>query len=58
MSCLTMRAFDMSSCLGHELTKCFRGVMWAPTELLTADGYDLQFGTNVVGKRSLHPSSR
>ncbi|EPS99625.1 NAD-binding protein [Fomitopsis schrenkii] len=25
------------------------GVMWAPTELLTADGYDLQFGTNVVG---------
>jgi len=25
------------------------GVMWAPCELLTADGYDLQFGTNVVG---------
>ncbi|KAH9836617.1 NAD-P-binding protein [Rhodofomes roseus] len=25
------------------------GVMWPPRELLTADGYDLQFGTNVVG---------
>ncbi|KAI0932764.1 hypothetical protein AcW2_001294 [Taiwanofungus camphoratus] len=25
------------------------GVMWPPRELLTADGYDLQFGTNVIG---------
>jgi len=25
------------------------GVMWPPHELLTADGYDLQFGTNVLG---------
>ncbi|KAH9920280.1 NAD(P)-binding protein [Fomitopsis serialis] len=25
------------------------GVMWPPRELLTADGYDLQFGTNVLG---------
>jgi len=25
------------------------GVMWPPVELLTEDGYDLQFGTNVPG---------
>ncbi|KZT06203.1 NAD(P)-binding protein [Laetiporus sulphureus 93-53] len=25
------------------------GVMWPPRELLTEDGYDLQFGTNVIG---------
>ncbi|PCH33230.1 NAD(P)-binding protein [Wolfiporia cocos MD-104 SS10] len=25
------------------------GVMWPPVELVTADGYDLQFGTNVIG---------
>jgi len=35
----------------HELHVLFNnaGVMWPPTELLTADGYDLQFGTNVLG---------
>jgi hypothetical protein len=27
----------------------FSGVMYPPVEKLTADGYDLQFGTNVVG---------
>ena len=27
----------------------FRGVMIPPIEQLTADGYDLQFGTNVLG---------
>jgi retinol dehydrogenase 12 len=26
-----------------------RGVMNPPVEMLTADGYDLQFGTNVIG---------
>ncbi|OCB88245.1 NAD(P)-binding protein [Sanghuangporus baumii] len=26
-----------------------RGVMWPPIEMLTAQGYDLQFGTNVLG---------
>ncbi|KAI0072976.1 NAD(P)-binding protein [Panus rudis PR-1116 ss-1] len=25
------------------------GVMWPPVDQLTADGYDLQFGTNVIG---------
>ncbi|KAI5118804.1 hypothetical protein M0805_005146 [Coniferiporia weirii] len=25
------------------------GVMWAPMDMLTTDGYDLQFGTNVLG---------
>jgi len=25
------------------------GVMFAPTSHLTSDGYDLQFGTNVLG---------
>ncbi|CCM06317.1 uncharacterized protein FIBRA_08569 [Fibroporia radiculosa] len=25
------------------------GVMWCPVDLLTEDGYDLQFGTNVIG---------
>ncbi|GBE78541.1 Uncharacterized oxidoreductase [Sparassis crispa] len=25
------------------------GIMWCPIELLSADGYDLQFGTNVIG---------
>lgn len=25
------------------------GVMWPPIDLLTKDGYDLQWGTNVVG---------
>ncbi|KAJ3554361.1 hypothetical protein NM688_g3147 [Phlebia brevispora] len=25
------------------------GVMWCPVELLTADGFDMQFGTNVIG---------
>jgi len=36
----------------HELHVLFNnaGVMWPPTELLTADGYDLQFGTNVLGE--------
>ena len=28
----------------------FRGVMIPPMEQLTADGYDLQFGTNVLGR--------
>ena len=26
-----------------------RGVMWAPIDQTTTDGYDLQFGTNVLG---------
>lgn len=26
------------------------GVMFPPVEQLTADGYDLQFGTNVLGQ--------
>lgn len=37
-----------------------RGVMTPPIEQLTADGYDLQFGTNVLGKLSLilyHPAA-
>ncbi|KAF9817523.1 hypothetical protein IEO21_03374 [Rhodonia placenta] len=25
------------------------GVMWSPREMLTAEGYDMQFGTNVLG---------
>ena len=29
--------------------RLFRGVMRPPIEQLTADGYDLQFGTNVLG---------
>ena len=33
-----------------ELGLCFHsGVMWPAVDLLTADGYDLQFGTNVLG---------
>jgi retinol dehydrogenase-12 len=27
------------------------GVMAPPIELVTADGYDLQFGTNVLGEK-------
>ena len=27
----------------------FSGVMWPPIDLLTEDGYDLQWGTNVLG---------
>ena len=27
----------------------YRGVMMPPVEMLTKDGYDLQFGTNVLG---------
>ncbi|KAJ3485818.1 hypothetical protein NLI96_g4702 [Meripilus lineatus] len=26
-----------------------RGLMWPPKEQITSDGYDLQFGTNVIG---------
>ncbi|EED82887.1 predicted protein [Postia placenta Mad-698-R] len=26
------------------------GVMWSPREMLTAEGYDMQFGTNVLGR--------
>ncbi|KAI0800645.1 NAD(P)-binding protein [Fomes fomentarius] len=35
----------------HELHVLFNnaGVMYPPTDLVTADGYDLQFGTNVLG---------
>ena len=28
----------------------FRGVMWPPIDQLSTDGYDLQFGTNCLGK--------
>lgn len=52
MSCSITRASDKHG-LDCTLNIQCRGVMWAPTELLTADGYDLQFGTNVVGKHSL-----
>ena len=31
------------------LTDLDRGVMWTPIDMLTADDYDLQFGTNVLG---------
>lgn len=31
-----------------------RGVMVPPVEQLTADGYDLQFGTNVLGAYHRH----
>ena len=31
------------------------GVMATPIEQLTAEGYDLQFGTNVLGERSIFP---
>jgi hypothetical protein len=34
------------------------GVMYPPVEKLTADGYDLQFGTNVVGYVSSSSVSR
>ncbi|GJE89129.1 NAD(P)-binding protein [Phanerochaete sordida] len=35
----------------HELHVLFNnaGTMWCPLEQLTADGFDMQFGTNVVG---------
>ncbi|KAF7789133.1 hypothetical protein EIP86_000068 [Pleurotus ostreatoroseus] len=35
----------------HELHILFNnaGIMFCPVELLTADGYDMQFGTNVLG---------
>ncbi|RPD56672.1 NAD(P)-binding protein [Lentinus tigrinus ALCF2SS1-7] len=35
----------------HELHILFNnaGVMWPPNDLLTEDGYDLQWGTNVLG---------
>ncbi|KAH9940780.1 NAD(P)-binding protein [Epithele typhae] len=35
----------------HELHILFNnaGVMWAPLDLLTKQGYDLQFGTNAIG---------
>ncbi len=29
--------------------RAHRGVMWCPVKDVTADGYDMQFGTNVVG---------
>jgi retinol dehydrogenase-12 len=31
------------------------GVMWAPLDMLTKDGYDLQCGTNVVVYLTFHP---
>lgn len=36
----------------HVESKCIlyhRGIMYPPMDDLTADGYDLQFGTNVLG---------
>lgn len=35
-----------SDCFAESIC---RGVMASPKKLLTADGYDLQFGTNVIG---------
>lgn len=32
-----------------------RGLMAPPIDKLTADGYDLQYGTNVLGPSSFHP---
>ena len=32
----------------HPPPRC-SGVMWPPVDQLTKDGYDLQWGTNVVG---------
>lgn len=34
------------------------GVMNPPVDLLTADGYDLQFGTNVLGEFYFHVALR
>ena len=51
MYCLTMRPLSLQF-KSHIITdkgKC-RGVFVPPMEQLTAQGYDSQFGTNVLGK--------
>lgn len=35
-----------------NLTWPSSGVMACPADLVTLDGYDMQFGTNVIGKSS------
>jgi hypothetical protein len=32
-----------------SVTLRYRGVMTPPIDMITSDGYDLQFGTNVLG---------
>lgn len=36
-------------CRDPMLIMLCRGLMWPPKEQITSDGYDLQFGTNVIG---------
>ena len=43
---LSANRFKTYSGLGFHVRS---GVMWPAVDLLTADGYDLQFGTNVLG---------
>lgn len=57
MCCLIMRKLQRAFDLIHAFLltagshQC-RGVMQPPIEQLTSDGYDLQFGTNVLGEMS------
>lgn len=57
MCCLIMRKLQATfghihaSLLTAGSHQC-RGVMQPPIEQLTSDGYDLQFGTNVLGEIS------
>lgn len=53
MSCSTMREWRMFACcstFGTLSEACFySGVMGPAKDMLTVEGYDLQFGTNVIG---------
>ena len=39
----------MGSPNAKHVLRVHSGVMWPAIDMLTADGYDLQFGTNVLG---------
>jgi hypothetical protein len=49
MFSLIMRWFDFFLVFAVTLTRLNRGLMNPPMDATTADGYDLLFGTNVLG---------
>lgn len=44
------------ACVSLSKAKHFRGVFMAPIDQITSDGFDLQWGTNVVGAFPYGPS--
>ena len=45
--------FSLATGTKLNLTLCplYRGVMWPPIDQLTVDGYDMTWGTNVLGTK-------